>query len=446
MAANNWQDWNQQQLQQVDPTFGGSSAFGNIFNQILGNTGPNGVWDYNKTQQTLDQYGNDFTQQFQNAVGRPPTAAEINQFYSQAVSPVLASSAGFSGTDPNAIVQQYVPQAFQSQIQQQQQSQIPNLEKQISNVSSDVGSKTAAQLADPSSSAYQAFSGSMNNLGITPASGAFQSGEGAAVGNAASNTMQSLLSSLGGGAIAGNQSPTFSSLYGTGQNAGTGINTSNQDMNQFNLEASLAQSLNNGSGGGGWGQGALQGALGGGGVGAHFGPWGALAGAAGGAGLGAASGGKGGGGTSYVCFEMIKRGLITDGDMDDFHLHIMPAMFKKGRAFWKYAVDGWRLVEAVNTKGLDWKVFRPLLFDRVMEEPDPCKAVDLYADACHQLCISADRSLWDERVFRTSFLDTLIFLPRLLCYTPFLRALWKCLRIKMLFVYDKPRWRVHIWR
>ena len=144
-------------------------------------------------------------------------------------------------------------------------------------------------------------------------------------------------------------------------------------------------------------------------------------------------------GTSYVCKELIRRGLICDMDMDDFHVHIMPAMFKKARAFWKYAMDGAKLVNAVNRKGLDWKHFKPLLFDRVMEEPDPCKAVDLYADACHQLCISADRSLWDPKVYRTSFLDSIPYLPFLFAYKPFLEALWKCIRMKTLILYDRPR-------
>ena len=147
--------------------------------------------------------------------------------------------------------------------------------------------------------------------------------------------------------------------------------------------------------------------------------------------------------TSYVCKELIKRDLLCESDMDDFHVHIMPAMFKKGRAFWKYAADGKALVDAVNAKGLDWKVFKPLLFDRVMDEPDACKAVDLYADACHQLCISADPELWDERVFRDSIWDSLIFLPRLLTYAPFIEALAKCIRIKTLIIYDKPRCEVH---
>lgn len=151
-------------------------------------------------------------------------------------------------------------------------------------------------------------------------------------------------------------------------------------------------------------------------------------------------------GTSYICRELIKRNLMCESDMDDFHVHIMPAMFKKGRAFWKYAMDGLRLVESVNRNDQAdhiWTAFKPLLFDRVMAEPDACRAVDLYANACLQLCEIGDPSLWDDKVYRTSFWDTLPFLPRLLTYKPFLEALGKAIRIRTLIVYDKPRCSHH---
>ena len=78
-----------------------------------------------------------------------------------------------------------------------------------------------------------------------------------------------------------------------------------------------------------------------------------------------------------------------------------------------------------------------------MNEPDSCKAVDLYADACRQICEMSDVSLWDERVMRTSWVDSLMFIPLLMTYRPFLDALRKCLRIKMLIIYDKPRCEAH---
>jgi len=405
--------------------YGGSSSYDQLFQNIL-QAGAGAGWNPTKTKTTLDQYGTDFTQQFQNAVGRPPTPDEINQFYTQAVNPIMNTQAGFGATDPNAVASQYVPQAFQSQIQQNQQSQLPNLMNQISSLASGVGAQTASQLADPKSGAYQTFSGAMNNLGISPSSGAFQAGEGATVGNAASSTMQQLLSSLGGGAISGNQSPSFQNLAGMGQQAGQGMAGYNQSLNDFNLQAQLGRSLGEMS----QPSGTMK----------DIGMASSLMQGIGSLGQGAGAASTA---TSYVCMELIKRDLLCESDMDDFHVHIMPAMFKKARAFWKYAMDGKKLVDAVNERGLDWKAFKPLLFDRVMEEPDPCKAVDLYADACHQLCISSDPSLWDGRVNRTSSFDSLPFLPLLFFYTPFLKALWKCIRVKMLFVYDKSRCEAH---
>src|ERR1019366_9964028 len=93
-----------------------SSAYQDVYKQINRGGGAGDYWNPQKTSTTLDQYGNDFSQQFQNAVGRAPTADEINQFYSQAVSPVMNSQAGFSGTDPNAIVQQYRSEEHTSEL------------------------------------------------------------------------------------------------------------------------------------------------------------------------------------------------------------------------------------------------------------------------------------------------------------------------------------------
>lgn len=383
-------------------------------------------WSDQRTRSLLNQYEIDFSQQFQNATGRPPTADEINQFYSQAVAPVIGTSAGFSGTDPNAIAQQYIPQAFQQQIQQNQAAQLPKLETQISDLASGIGAKTAAQFSDPNNPIYQAFSGGANNLGISPSSGAFQAGIGSTIGNAENSTIQSLLSSLGGASIGGNQPQTLQGLQGQGQTAADSMMTRNNNLSDFNLQADLAKQLSD------MGQpSGVQNALGMASSSAQ-GVGGLLQG-------GAAAKNA----TSYVCKELIKRGLLCESDMDDFHIHIMPAMFKKGRAFWKYAMDAWKLVDAANKVGIDWSIYKPLLFDRVMDEPNACNAVDLYADACRQLCMESDPTLWDERVMRTSWMDSLPFIPLLLGYEPFREAVGKCIRIKTLIIYDKPRCQVH---
>jgi hypothetical protein len=379
-----------------------------------------------------------FTQQVQAVTGQPPTADQINQFFSNVLVPMAsqAQPGGYNPLNPSNIqqaIQNYVPTAFAPQIQQFGQTNQTNALNQ--NVQTGEGLINNAMtgfignLTNPSNSMYQAFSGGMNNMGITPQSGAFQSGLGSTIGNEQNQLQQQLMSSLGFPALSGIQGLSGqpnAALNSAQPTAQAGLSNQTNSLNNFQLQADLAQQLQQ------MGQPS--------GLQQDFGMAGSAGQAIGGLGqgMGAASTM-----TSYVCMELIKRGLLCEMDMDDFHVHIMPAIFKKGRAFWKYAMDGFRLVEAVNKKGLDWKAFKPLLFDRVMEEPDPCKAVDLYADACHQLCISADRSLWDERVFRTSFWDSLIFLPRLLVYKPFVQALFKCLRMKMMFILDRPKCEAH---
>jgi len=348
-----------------DSQYGGSSAYDNIFGQIQAVNQPsNPYWTNQRTQTTLDQYGTDFAQQFQNAVGRAPTADEINQFYQQAVMPIINTQSGFGGTDPNAVVQQYVPQAFQSQIQQNQQNQMQNLGTQIGDLSSQVGAETAKQLADPNSSAYQAFSGAMNNLGITPSSGAFQAGEGAAVGNAASNTMQQLLSSLGGGAIAGNQSPTFQSLYTTGQNAGQGIAGYNQSLNNFDLQSQLAEKLaNEGQTSG------IQNLLG------------MASGSATGAGNLLAGGAQAYKATPWICTAMKNAHAVSLVEVKKLHGHLFPAFWKRPFKFIGYVAIGKFVTWAADYVDINWMDWRPMFFDRVILEPDCVKAVDLYAAA-----------------------------------------------------------------
>lgn len=365
-----------------------------------------------------------FKQAFQNLLGRAPTADELGQYQSGALfnqfqtsgwNPTYGDQSGLA----NAYVQnQFGPQAAQYQ-QQQQTSQLGTDQNLVQNMVNQTMGNTAAQFSNPNSSIYQAYAGNMNNLGISPSSGAFQAGAGSTIANSGLDASNSALQSIG---IPGvqqigqtGQNP-YQNSFGSGQSALSNL----ENQFNFNQQSALGRQLADMS----------QPSTAQKDIGMASGASNALSNLMG-SGAQAQM-------TSYVCLELINRGLLCEMDMDDFHVHIMPAMFKKGRAFWKYAVDGKRLVDSVNDRGLDWKVFKPLLFDRVMAEPDPCRAVDLYADACHQLCLG-DPSLWDERVFRTSLVDSIPFLPALLCYKPFQKALLKCLRIKTLILYDRPR-------
>lgn len=368
-----------------------------------------------------------FRQTYKSLTGQDPDLNQINDFAQNGLMSAVSNPGQFGYSDMSNLVNNYVQNSAGDQVaanqQQKQETQLGKTQQTIQDLIGKQTAATTAQLTDPNSPTYQQFSGMMNNLGITPSSGAFQAGLGGQIGQSAANATNAALGSVSLPAISGiqgmNQNP-----YGFAQQ---NSNLSHiNSLGDFGLKAGYDQLAARDAAPSGLDKGL--------GYGASY-----LSGA-GNAAVGSAALMQA---TSYVCWELIRRGLLCESDMEDFHIHIMPAMFKKGRAFWKYAMDGLNLVNEVNRKGLDWKVFKPLLFDRVMAEPDPCKAVDLYADACHQLCISSDRSLWDERVMRTSIWDSLRFLPLLFSYKPFREALGKCLIIKMMIIYDKPRCEVH---
>lgn len=395
--------------------------------------------DFGSIKGLADKAINDFTQQVQSVTGQAPTADQISQFFSSQLNPMTQTSqpGGYDPikpTDITSAIQSYIPSAFSKDIQNYQtQQQTEALNKNIGTGQGLIDKNMESfisNMSDPTNPMYQAFAGNMNNLGITPSSGAFQAGMGGAIANRKSDLDGALMSSLGFPALGGIQNLSNQSNSNMQRNAMGGLaNLTSQanSLSDFGRQQALISSLMEQMQ-----PSAFEKGLG------YANSAGSIFGNV--AGPGMALGSQM---TSYVCKELIKRGLLCESDMDDFHIHIMPAMFKKGRAFWKYAMDGYKLVQAVNKRGLNWEVFKPLLFDRVMEEKDPCKAVDLYADACHQLCISSDSSLWDPKVYRTSTWDSLLFLPRLLIYKPFLQALWKSIRVKTLLVYDKPKCGVH---
>lgn len=368
-----------------------------------------------------------FRQTYKSLTGQDPTLDQINDFGQNGLMSAVSNAGNFGYSDMSNLVNNYVQNSAGDQIsgyqQQKQEDQLGKTQQTIQDLIGKQTAATTAQLTDPNSNTYRNFSGMMNNMGITPSSGAFQAGMGGQIGQSASNALNA---ALGGVSL-----PAISSIQGMNQNPyGFAQQNSNlshiNSLSDFSLQQQIAQMLQNQSSPSGLQRDLALGNQ----ASSMFGN--AAQGTAALSQL-----------TSYVCMELIKRGLLCESDMDDFHVHIMPAMFKKGRAFWKYAIDGKRLVDCANERGVNWEAFKPLLFDRVMAEPDPCKAVDLYADACCQLCWACNYALWDRRVMRTSFWDSLIFLPRLLTYKPFLQALWKCIRVKMLIIYDKPRCGVH---
>jgi hypothetical protein len=142
--------------------------------------------------------------------------------------------------------------------------------------------------------------------------------------------------------------------------------------------------------------------------------------------------------TSYICLELIRRGFATKYDLDLLHYEIMPAVFFKARAFVHYAKNGRALVAAANRKGVDWKMWaKPFLGD-VIGTGDSVKAANLYAQAFKALCMECAPHLWDERVMRVSFFDSLRFIPVLLTYKPYLKALRKVTGMRSRFILDLP--------
>lgn len=402
--------------------FASSPYYADTYNQYLQQKGW-GAQPQVKAQ--MDAFGTDFSQQFQNAVGRPPTADEINQFYQQSVNPQVGTSLGLGGTDPNALASAYIPQAFQSQIQQHQQDQIPKLQTQIQDVVGGVTKNTAQDLANPNSPTYQALSGVMNNAGISPSSGAFQAGAGGVIGQAASQAENQALTGLGFPAIAGMQSPSFQSLAGQGQQAGAstfGNNLNwNQQLQNFNMQADLAKQMQKDAAPG-WAE-------------KYAVPLGSAALQGGGA---AASGAA----TSYICLELIRQGLASEHDLFKLHEKVLPAVWTRARAFWLYAKNGRELVHETHHQEVNWKKYRKLFLDDVFAKPDADSAVNAYADAFRMLCNEVNRfDLWDTRVYWKGCLDSLPFLPRVLTYWPFIRSMIRLARYKMLFLYHCPETR-----
>lgn len=400
-------------------------AYFNLINQMMQPGGKVG-WTFDESNQKLNQYGTDFYQQFQNAVGRPPTQDEVNNYFSSAVSPVMSTSAGFGGTDPNAVAQSYIPQAFQSDIQQNQQNQMGNLANQISSLGTQVGQNTASALADPTNPMYQAFSGSMNNLGISPSSGAFQSGIGSTIGNAISQSESQGLNNLGMGAIAGNQSPNFQSLLGTGQQAASGMNSYNQQIDDFMMQSQLAQQL----------AGMAQPSTAQKDIGMAAGASQAL----GGIGTGMAGGAQL---TSYICKALIAHGLAAETDLDLLHQKTIPAIWQKARAFWLYATHAKELVAIAEAKKMDWRPWRKWFLDDPMDAATSIEAVNEYIAAYKALCLYLGAThLWDKRALNVGFWDSLPFLPKVLTYKPFIKAAWKVWKMNHMILLDLPLTRL----
>lgn len=376
-----------------------------------------------------------FRQHFRNIMGREPTKDELGKFqvnaladaFPNAIDPGYGTVAGISDS--------YINDTFGPEIaQMQQQAQTEAAKKQLDETQArgmdyvnKMNSQTQNYLMSPESQAQ--IQGKLNNQGILNG-GAYSSTLASLMAQGANQNQANVLSGVTIPALSNMQE--LSGISGipwqSSMRNGQAANKDLQGIRDFDMQANLASYL------------------------AQLGqPSGAqnmlgmATGAAGGAG-GLMQGGAAAKNStsSYICREMVKRGLLCDSDFQDFYLHLFPAIIYKGRAFWHYYKFGQKLVDLANQVWPDWpEKMKPILFTAVMQEKDPIRAVEIYSQGLRKLCFAVAPHLWDERVMRSSLLDSLIFLPRLLIFKAYRKNFWRIMRIKMLWLYDKPRCEVH---
>lgn len=358
-----------------------------------------------------------FANQFKNLTGQNAGGQDFTNYFSN-VGQILGSGPQ-TYADTNTAINQYLQNTYQPQIQkyqqQQQTSALDTAQKQAQDLIGQQNQQTINQLTSPQ--VQEQFKNAYNRNGMLD-SGAFSQGLGDTLANAASGNISSALGNITLPGITGIENtynaPYQNFLGNQNQNLQNYGQEQNQ-YNQFNLQKQLAEEL------GGGGQSDLQ-------------QWMPLL-------QGLVQGGAQGGAsaTSYICLELIKRGFATQYDLDMLHYEGMPAVFKKARAFYFYAQHGKELVDAANRKGIDWKPWAKRFLGDVIGVGDPVKAVNLYAKACKDLAMLCAPKLWDERVMRTSFIDSLLFIPRLLFHGPYIKALLKTTWMRMHFILDMPR-------
>jgi hypothetical protein len=220
----------------------------------------------------------------------------------------------------------------------------------------------ASNLANPSGSTYQAFSGNMNNLGISPSSGAFQAGAGSTIANAGTNALNAGLSAVGIPALNNIQGLSSQPSQNTLNNLYPSLQGLQQE-NQFNQEMQMAQQLASS------GQpSAFQKDLGM-----------ATGSAQGASSLAQGASSLASAGLTWICTAMWRHRVLAASEVDRLHKHLFRAMFKRFWKFMGYFLIGRFVVFGAEWVGVDWEKWRSDFYDKVISEPDPVKAVDLYA-------------------------------------------------------------------
>jgi len=356
-----------------------------------------GSWTLGRANTLITKGINDFTQQVQAVTGRPPTPEQISSFFQNQLVP-MASQAQPTGYNPilpqdiTSSIQQYVPTAFAGDIQgYQQQQQTDALNKNISTgegLIDRVMGNYAKNLTDKNNPMYQAFAGNMNNLGITPDSGAFQAGLGGNLANQANNLQSQLMGTLGFPALGGIQNLSGQANYNL-QNSAPGAQANltgqQQNLSDFGRMQAMAQYLQRQMEPSGFEK--------------NLGYAGGAAQAAQGLGTGLAAAHQ----LTWICTAMVNHGVMTRSEVDALHKHLYKAFWKRPLKFVGYILFGRLLVALAEFVRTDWRVWKPNFCEDVMAEKDPAKAVDLYAESFWNLY----RVVRDRLSGRRSFYGTI---------------------------------------
>lgn len=312
---------------------------------------------------TGDQYINQFMQAYKNLTGKDATIQEIAPFIQNAG----VSAAGLPGnlgySDLSSLANNYIQQTFPKDVsgyaQQQQTDQLGKTQQTIQDLISKSTATTAADLTNPNSPTYQSFSGLMNNMGITPSSGAFQAGMGGVLGQNAANTANSALTGVTLPALSGIQG-----LSGFGlQNAQGNSSLSHMnDLSDFGLQQQMSQMLFDKMQPSGFEKG-----LGYANTASNI--------------FGNVAGGARDLKGTWICTAMVRHGVMTKTEVKTLHDHLYRAFWKRPFKFIGYVLFGRFLVGLAESVKTDWKVWKPSFYQDIMAEKDPIKAVDLYEEA-----------------------------------------------------------------
>lgn len=313
---------------------------------------------------TGDQYINQFMQAYKNLTGNDAGLPEIQNFIQNAGISAAGLPGNLSYGDLSSLANNYIQQTYPKNVsgyaQQQQTDQLGKTQQTVQDLINKSTATTAADLTNPNSPTYQSFSGLMNNMGITPSSGAFQSGVGGVLGQNAANTANAALTGVSLPALSGIQGL---SGYGLQQAQGNSNLGHMNQLGDFGLQQQLASMLAD--------RGKPSGLQTG--IGEASAITNMLPGA--GKAVGAASQ------ITWICTAMKRDRVLAPSEVYRLHEHLFPSLFRRFWKFMGYFAFGKILVGLANATDIEWHDWRPLFYDRVIAEPDSLRAVDLYEQA-----------------------------------------------------------------